>query len=118
MRKLSFIDIILVTKNSVKHVQCFYAGKKKGAFRKTRNALGTKADRANVSSPFSSFHKIPRVFLQLDNNTYTPYFKMVAILIFFCLFDIELRLGVSRKYSVRDKLTVLNFNIFQIFTER
>ena len=30
------------------------------------------------------------------------------------LFDIELRLGVSRKYSVRDKLTVLNAYIFRI----
>ena len=30
------------------------------------------------------------------------------------LFDIELRLGVSRKYSVRDKLTVLNAYIFPI----
>ena len=32
--------------------------------------------------------------------------------------DIEQRLGVSRKYSVRDKLTVLNVYIFRIFTEQ
>jgi len=34
------------------------------------------------------------------------------------LFDIKLRLGVSRKHCVRDKLTVLNVYIFRILTEQ
>jgi len=32
------------------------------------------------------------------------------------LFDIKLRLGVSRKHSARDKSTALNVYIFQILT--
>ena len=72
MRKLSFIEKMQVEKNSVKHIQLFYWVKKDAsACRRTRNAVGTKSDRANVSTAFSSSHKLSRLFLQPDSNTYS-----------------------------------------------
>lgn len=61
MRKLSFINKILVNKNSVKHIQRFYPVKKNAsACWRTRNAVGKKTDRANVSTVcpvLTNFHE-------------------------------------------------------------
>ena len=62
MTKLSFIDKLPVTKNSFKHVQCFYRVKETQVHVWLREMLWEKSHRA-VSTAFSSSPTLPRMFL-------------------------------------------------------